>query len=91
MLGSLDLKTTRKAHHGQVNTLAIREDIVMTGGYDKTVKLWSLKGKDKPLHVFSGHKNWVSSVAFGEAEDSLEHPNRVVSGSLDKTVKLWDV
>jgi hypothetical protein len=57
---------------------------VLTGGEDKTVRLWSLK-TGRCLRVFEGHSESVSSVAW-----SADH-QRALSGSDDRTVRLWDI
>jgi WD40 repeat protein len=38
-----------------------------------------------PLHRFSGHTDWVKSVACSP------DGNRLISGGLDQTVQMWDV
>ena len=54
------------------------------GSWDKTLKLWDL-ASGKELRTFTGHSDWVTSVAI--APDG----RTALSGSLDKTLKLWDL
>ena len=49
-----------------------------------TVKVWSLSAR-RLLHTFTGHSNWVSSVAFSPDGQIL------ASGSGDRTIKLWNL
>jgi hypothetical protein len=57
---------------------------VLSGGEDKTVRLWEVATGDC-LHTFKEHKEGVSSVSMSA------DGHWVLSGSLDRTVRLWDV
>ncbi|MGW0771851.1 hypothetical protein [Streptomyces sp. NPDC002676] len=53
------------------------------------VLLWDLTADpDEPPHAFDGHKDWVSSVAFGTLPDGYPF---LVSGGEDHTVRFWDL
>ncbi len=58
--------------------------ILATASADRTAKLWDVSSGNC-LRTFTGHQNWVFSIAFS--------PNgqTVASGSHDFTVKLWDI
>ena len=55
----------------------------LTGGKDKTAKLWDASGR--LLQTFVGHTAQVNAVAFSP-DGKL-----ILTGSNDKTVKLWDL
>ncbi|MEG4595347.1 caspase family protein [Microcoleus sp. F8_C2] len=75
-----------QGHQGIVYSVAFSPDgqIIVSSSYDKTVRLWDLKGNliSQPLR---GHRGWVTSVAF--SPDS----QIIVSGSYDNTVRLWNL
>jgi Tol biopolymer transport system component len=54
-----------------------------TASWDKTVKLWSLEGKE--LSTLKGHTDLVNSVSFSPDGKTL------ATASADKTVKLWSL
>lgn len=58
---------------------------VLTGGYDRTVRLWDLE-TGHCLRVFKGHTAAVFSVAW-----STDQRRALSCGSDDRTVRLWDV
>jgi WD40 repeat protein/CHAT domain-containing protein len=57
---------------------------IVSGGWDKTVRLWDAKTGTPIGQPLNGHEDVVSSVAFSP------DGQRIVSGSEDKTVRLWD-
>jgi len=64
-----------------VRCLEISGNIVVSGSYDKTVRMWDLKTGEH-LRTLRGHTDKVYTVVF----DGV----RVVSGSLDSTIRVWD-
>jgi WD40 repeat protein/serine/threonine protein kinase len=62
--------------HPDVSTIASASD-------DATILLWDAKTK-KLLTTLSGHRNWITSVAFSPDGTTL------ASGSFDTTVRLWE-
>jgi WD40 repeat protein len=78
-----------------VSTLSFSGSLLVSGGYDNSVKLWQQKpcqqGLENP-RLLSGHKNSVSSVAFFSVVGSCGELRRgVISGGWDNSVRLWDV
>jgi F-box and WD-40 domain protein CDC4 len=60
----------------------MRGDILVTGGSDGSVRVWSLN-KMTPIHRLAAHDNSVTSLQFDDT--------RVVSGGSDGRVKVWDL
>jgi F-box and WD-40 domain protein CDC4 len=60
----------------------MRRDILVTGGSDGSVRVWSLN-KMAPIHRLAAHDNSVTSLQFDDT--------RVVSGGSDGRVKVWDL
>ena len=75
----------RFGHSSDITSIAFNPDgkSIVSGSGDKTVKLWSLEGKE--LQTFKGHSSDITSIAFNPDGKSI------VSGSSDKTVKLWSL
>lgn len=59
-------------------------DFVLSGGYDQTVKLWSLSA-ERCEATLRGHDGWVRSL------DVLQAGRLVVSGGSDGLLKLWSL
>ena len=60
----------------------MREDTLVTGGSDGSVRVWSLE-KLVPIHRLAAHDNSVTSLQFNE--------QRIISGGSDGRVKVWDL
>lgn len=71
-----------KAHDNGVMCLQFDDQVLATGSYDTTIKIWDIKtGKHKKTLV--GHTAGVRTLQFDGT--------KLISGSLDKTVKIWDL
>jgi len=70
-------------HGGPVWCCAIDRDAVVSGSYDKTVKVWNLSS-GKCVRTLRGHTLWVSCVGF--SYDS----GRIISGSWDSSIRVWN-
>jgi WD40 repeat protein len=68
----------------KLSTPRMMQNYVVTGGYDKTVRLWDAR-TGALLRTFIGHNSAVSRVIFNPLG------NLVISGSKDYTIKFWDL
>lgn len=74
-------------HTDLINVLTLYEGgkAFATGSMDKTIQLWNIADRDKPLHTFIGHTDAITAVDFSINGKLL------ASGSADNTIRLWDV
>ena len=71
-------------HSHSVRAIAAYQDILVSGSYDSTVRVWKIS-TGETLHRLQGHSSKVYSVV-------LDHKrNRCISGSMDNFVKIWDL
>ena len=61
--------------------------VVVSGGEDRTVRVWDLATGAPVGDPFTGHTGAVNAVAVAE----LDGRPVVVSGSDDRTVRVWDL
>merc|ERR1719282_393933 len=59
-------------------------DLLLSGGYDETVKLWSLSG-ERCEATLRGHVGWVRSLQV------MQGGRVAVSGGSDGLLKLWNL
>jgi WD40 repeat protein len=73
-------------HAGATSAMALSPDgrLVLTGGSDKTMKLWDA-ATGQELRSFIGHQGSVDAVAFSP------DGRLALSGADDNTLRLWDV
>jgi WD40 repeat protein len=77
-----------EGYGGAILGLAVSPDgqLVLAGGGGNNYRLWLWNTQtQKVVREFTGHNNWITSVAF--APDG----QTALSGSLDHTAILWDV
>ena len=60
--------------------------VVISGGYDKTVRAWDLATGRSTQAPFTGHTVDVAAVATAQ----LDGRPVAISGSDDRTVRVWD-
>lgn len=60
---------------------------IVTGGKDKTVKVWNTEDSTSPLKVFGGHLKPVTCVGITGVDEKAV----VFSGSEDRTLKVWQL
>jgi WD40 repeat protein len=86
--GSGDALSILSGHGGRILSIktAWHGDRLLSGGADRTVRLWDLAGGSggKCLNILSGHFGWVTQVEYWG-------PNTIISASTDRSVGLWDI
>ena len=70
-----------KGHSNGVMALQFIDNILATGSYDATIKIWDLD-TGKEIRALEGHTMGIRCLQFDD--------NKLISGSLDKTLKVWN-
>jgi WD40 repeat protein len=72
-------------HEAAVNSITFSPDgkMIASASDDKTVKLWSVDGKE--VQTLTAHTDWIYSIAWSPDGKTI------ASASQDKTVKLWSM
>ncbi|KAL3810399.1 hypothetical protein ACHAXA_004175 [Cyclostephanos tholiformis] len=80
-----DAQGVLTGHEGKIICIktAWHGDKLLSGGADKTVRLWDLVSVGKPLMTFRGHQGWVTETHFWGT-------NTIVSASTDRSIHVWD-
>jgi F-box/WD-40 domain protein MET30 len=72
---------TFRGHTNGVMCLQFDEEVLITGSYDATAKVWDIK-TGQELRTLTGHTQGIRCLQF---EDS-----KLITGSLDNTIKIWN-
>jgi len=73
-------------HSGPVYGVDFQEGLVVSAGYDKTVKVWDMcRSIGKNLCTLRGHTGWINNVAI----EKVHAENILFSCSWDGTVRVW--
>jgi F-box/WD-40 domain protein MET30 len=70
-----------KGHTNGVVCLQFRDNILATGSYDASIKIWDIES-GKEIRTLTGHGSGVRCLQFDDKQ--------LASGSLDGTVRIWD-
>ncbi|RCI14851.1 hypothetical protein L249_6512 [Ophiocordyceps polyrhachis-furcata BCC 54312] len=72
---------TFKGHENGVTCLQFDDNVLATGSYDATIKIWNLE-TGEVIRTLHGHASTVRTLQFDES--------KLISGSFDKTIKIWN-
>jgi F-box/WD-40 domain protein MET30 len=72
---------TLKGHSNGVMCLEMHDNILATGSYDATIKIWDLDTV-KEIRTLEGHTSGVRCLQFDRAQ--------LISGGMDHTIKMWN-
>ena len=82
ILKNLTLNTTFKGHSGPVTSCTVVNDKLVSGSWDKTIRLWDIS-KGICEKVMVGHDDFVKCL--------ISDGKYLYSSSSDKTIKKWDI
>ncbi|KAL1956627.1 hypothetical protein VTO42DRAFT_6974 [Malbranchea cinnamomea] len=70
-----------KGHTNGVMCLQFEDNILATGSYDTTIKIWDTNTGEE-IRTLTGHAAGIRCLQFDET--------KLISGSLDRTIKIWN-
>jgi F-box/WD-40 domain protein MET30 len=70
-----------KGHTNGVMCLQFDDNILATGSYDSSIKIWDIE-TGECLRTLRGHTSGVRALQFDDT--------KLISGSLDRTLKIWN-
>lgn len=77
-----------KGHTRSVNCVDSHDDIIATGSFDKSLRLWSTHAKEKSILTLTGHQESITGLRWLE---SCNEFNTIATCSLDRTICFWDI
>lgn len=97
-----EMKHQLLGHEGVINCMAYvpRQDLLVSGSEDRTIRLWDYIEGGGPLMVLSGHRKAVTCLLVVDlsVETKVEERSRLadsdcvlLSGSADKTIRSWNI
>ncbi|XBW38277.1 hypothetical protein QEN19_003866 [Hanseniaspora menglaensis] len=75
---------TLSGHRDSVRSMSVHKNILVTGSYDRTCRIWDLK-KMSCIAVLKGHGNRVYAVCYDHVRQ------KVFSTSTDFRIFVWDL
>ncbi|KAI9754852.1 MAG: Structural maintenance of chromosomes protein 3 [Chaenotheca gracillima] len=70
-----------KGHTNGVMCLQFDDNLLATGSYDATIKIWDLE-TCKEIITLKGHESGIRALQFDDT--------KLISGSLDRSLKVWN-
>lgn len=70
-----------KGHANGVMCLQFDDNILATGSYDSTIKIWDIKTGEE-LRTLKGHASGIRCLQFDDS--------KLISGSIDHSLKVWN-
>ncbi|KAF1943309.1 sulfur metabolite repression control protein-like protein SconB [Clathrospora elynae] len=74
-------KRTFKGHTNGVMCLQFDNQVLITGSYDATVKVWDIQ-TGQEIRTLAGHTQGIRCLQFDDS--------KLITGSLDGTMKVWN-
>ena len=72
---------TFKGHTNGVTCLQFDDNVLATGSYDATIKIWDTE-TGKEIRTLRGHQSGIRTLQFDDC--------KLISGSSDSTIKIWN-
>ncbi|PHH86782.1 hypothetical protein CDD83_9762 [Cordyceps sp. RAO-2017] len=72
---------TFKGHENGVTCLQFDDNVLATGSYDTTIKIWNME-TGEVVRTLRGHTSTVRTLQFDDS--------KLISGSFDRTIKIWN-
>ncbi|KAE8390073.1 putative E3 ubiquitin ligase complex SCF subunit sconB [Aspergillus alliaceus] len=70
-----------KGHTNGVMCLQFEDNILATGSYDATIKIWDTETGEE-LQTLRGHESGIRCLQFDDT--------KLISGSMDRSLKVWN-
>ena len=70
-----------QGHTRDIMCLQFDDDILMTGSYDHTIKIWDIESCQE-IRTLTGHTSGVRCLQFDDT--------KLISGSVDRSLKVWN-
>ena len=78
--GRCEVKVFR-GHANGVMCLQFDDNILATGSYDSTIKIWDIE-TCKEIRTLQGHESGIRALQFDDT--------KLISGSMDRSLKVWN-
>lgn len=72
-------------HTQSVRSVCAYGNLVVSGSYDTTVRVWDLLQNGRCVHILTGHSDRIYSTTLNFAS------KKCYSGSMDSTINIWDI
>ncbi|KAH0562720.1 hypothetical protein GP486_002613 [Trichoglossum hirsutum] len=70
-----------KGHTNGIMCLQFDDNILATGSYDTTIKIWDTETGEE-IRTLRGHESGIRALQFDDT--------KLISGSIDRTLKVWN-